>query len=90
MRSKTLSRLKKFHCENGVMKAFKVDYLTEDPTKEYVTAIRATKSKEELVKVITPYKVFAEDALKQAKAMSIKDFLDFLPAWKRKIMKEAI
>lgn len=53
---------------------FEIGYVTEDPTKKYSSMIRSTRSKEELIDVLSYYKILDNGALKIAKGMNDKDF----------------
>jgi hypothetical protein len=59
------------------MKTFEVSYLTDSPGKAYAAAIRAAKSKAQLVEVILPYRKVADDALAVSRAMNPDDFPRF-------------
>jgi hypothetical protein len=54
-----------------------INYLTENPSRDYATAIRAAKTQGELVKAILPFKEVADDALIVARAMKPADFPRF-------------
>lgn len=60
-----------------------INYYTDDPTEAYQKAIRSAKNKQELVRVIVPFKVFAGDALKCARKFTDNDFNDFVKDLKR-------
>lgn len=61
----------------------RITYTTEDPSKEYIKAIRRAETKGQLVKAILPYKRIADDALKVAKTFTNKDFKDFVIDWRK-------
>lgn len=59
------------------MSMFRVDYLTDDPAKDYYKAIRAAKTKDELTEAIKIYVSVAPDAYDSALFLTDEGFKVF-------------
>lgn len=56
--------------------------VTEDPTDEYIKAIKSAKTAKDLVKAIEPFKKIADDAYKRALQLSDEGVKQFHKDWK--------
>ena len=65
------------------MKRFQITYYTEDPSKEYVLALRKVKTAKELIAILEYYKPLNPKGLQQAKKMTDKDVVDMHRDWKK-------
>lgn len=59
-----------------------VGYLTEDPTKEYIAAIKKAKTAKQLIKAIKPYENIADDAYNRALQLSDDGVRELHKGWK--------
>lgn len=59
------------------MEKLEIGYVTESPAREYAKMLRSATTNEELVRGISFYEQVADDALAQAKKLTVADFKDF-------------
>lgn len=65
------------------MEKLTIGYLTEDPTKKYVKALKKVKTKEELEKVLWFYREITPEGYKDAKKFTDSDVIQMQKDWKK-------
>lgn len=65
------------------MEKLEIGYVTEDPTKKYVKALKKVNTKEELEKLLWYYRDVAPEGLKDAKKFTDEDVAQMQKDWKK-------